>query len=121
MNKLQSSAKEKLNNQVHHDVHNADMNKHICDKSPSLFATPWIVNEQARHRTTRAGTNIIDIAVLVISKNKFLFEYFYLMETFENSLQVHNINDEENHFDNTEDDHGEWRRKKLHLGFVCAI
>lgn len=38
-----------------------------------------------------------------------------------NLLQVNNINDEKNHFDDAEDDHRQGRWEKFHLTFVSSI
>lgn len=38
-----------------------------------------------------------------------------------NSLEVNDINDKEDDFDDAEDDHCQWRWEELHLTLVCTI
>lgn len=46
MDQLQGDTQEDLNDQVHRDVHEANVNKHVGDETPCLVSTEWIVDEQ---------------------------------------------------------------------------
>lgn len=61
MHQFQRNTQKDLNNQIHHDVHNAHVHKHICNETPCLVATEWIVDEQCGRRSIRTFTNLFVI------------------------------------------------------------
>lgn len=51
MHQLQRNAEENLYNQIHHDVHDADVHEHIRDEAPGLRSHVRIVDEESCRRT----------------------------------------------------------------------
>jgi hypothetical protein len=123
MHQLKGSSEEQLNDQVHHDVHHSNVDEHVSDETPCLVSLPGIVDEDFCHGTTGAQADSVDVAVSVIAKREeqTLSEHESICRILLYSLILNDINDEENHFDDAEDDHGEWWREKLHLVLVGSI
>jgi len=62
VNQLQGDAQKDLNNQVHHQMHDAHMDEHVAHKAPSLVTLVRIVDEQSGRRTAGA----LPYAILVV-------------------------------------------------------
>lgn len=66
-----TGAKKQLDNQIHHYVHDSNVNEHVRHKSPNLFTFPWVVDEETRSRSTGWCSDIVDVSILVFSAKVF--------------------------------------------------
>lgn len=59
MHQLQGDAQEYLDDQVHHQMHDAHVDEHVADEAPALVALVGIVDEQRRSRSAGALPNVV--------------------------------------------------------------
>lgn len=69
MHQFQSDAQKDLYDQIHHEVSNADMYKHVANETPRLVAPVGIVNEESRCWTVGALPNAL-IVVRIVPKRE---------------------------------------------------
>lgn len=65
MHQFEGDAKEDLNDQIHHDVHDANVNEHVRDKAPGFVASERIVNEQHGRRSIGTFANFFIVMQFV--------------------------------------------------------
>lgn len=70
VHQLQSNAQENLNDQIHHDMHDADMHKHIRNKAPNFITSIWIIDEQCCGWSICILANLFVVARVVTEKEK---------------------------------------------------
>jgi hypothetical protein len=58
-----------LHDQVHHDVHDADMNKHVRHEAPRFIAFSRVVNEELCHRSACTRADALDVVVGVVTES----------------------------------------------------
>lgn len=99
MHQLQCNTQEYLDDQIHHDVHDTDVDEHVGDEAPGLIAPKWIVDEKRRCRTTRVLAQFL-VVVHILSGNMNCGQcgscsgYFVLLY----SLEIDNVNQEHDDF-----------------------
>lgn len=61
MHQFECNTQKYLNNQIHHDVHDAHVHEHIGNETPRFVTTKWIVYEQCGRRSICIFTNLFII------------------------------------------------------------
>lgn len=105
MNKLKGGTEKQLHNQVHHDMHDSYVDEHVRNEAPGFWASEWVVDEKSRERTAGWCSDVVHVAVLVISTKDFIKLMFHKTLDLINLLQVHNVPDEKDNLNDAEDEH----------------
>lgn len=70
MNEFESSSEEKLNQQIHHQMHDSDVDEHVSHKAPGFFSSVGIVDEKGGGGSIGSDSDMFHSFVAVISERK---------------------------------------------------
>lgn len=120
VNEFESSSEEELNQQIHHQVHDSNVDEHVSHEAPGFLASVGIVDEKDGGGSIGSYSDMFHTFVAVISA-RFRFENCPNAIKKLHLLSRNDVVHENGHFNNAEDCHRQWRREKLHLTFVGSV
>lgn len=70
MHQLKCNAQKNLNDQVHHDVHDANVHEHVSYETPCFVPPERIINEQCGSRPVRVLADVLVVVRILTKKNE---------------------------------------------------